>query len=505
MIWKGSPLGFALNGKPLAYDRNESTLIFGPPGSFKTVGPAACSLLDEPGKRSFVVMDPKLELAAITANYRRKVCGKDNVKIINPYGMLVDQRPDLKSDGWNPLGDLDPDSPTFGDDCGAFGDALVKTKSNESQPHFPDTAREGITGTIMAVVKDARSRTPPLPPSLPAVRAILTQESAKLKVSVEKMLALSDFDISSRLARFLATTDEVENVKSTVGTETRWMTKPMRDDMAGKGGVSFRALYDRPTTIYVGLPIVELTAKANYLRLVLSSALRALYRDGGTPTTLLVDEGFVLGHHAEIENALSALRGYGSRLTIVFQSLQQIKKLYPETWGLFTGGAVLGFSPADLETAQWLSERSGHDYVAVLRASDPSSVNEFGARESWGPEKRERIPVAKMFGMPQGVALAWLRKDEAPRVVRVKGYFEIPELNARADRNPYHKGGSRGSGRVGKFAAATAAALVAIAVLAVPGGLHWSLRGLVPAIAPASLHQSHVVPRAVPHKTGRPS
>ena len=47
------------------------------------------------------------------------------------------------------------------------------------------------------------------------------------------------------------------------------------------------------------------------------------------PTTLLVEEGYVIGHHPEILQALSILRGFGHRMTIVFQSLQQIKISIP--------------------------------------------------------------------------------------------------------------------------------------------------------------------------------
>ena len=39
------------------------------------------------------------------------------------------------------------------------------------------------------------------------------------------------------------------------------------------------------------LPTEELQAKAIWLRLILSSALRALYQHGGLPVTLLVEEG----------------------------------------------------------------------------------------------------------------------------------------------------------------------------------------------------------------------
>ena len=48
-----------------------------------------------------------------------------------------------------------------------------------------------------------------------------------------------------------------------------------------------------------------------------------------------------------------------------------------------------------------------------------------------------------MFGMPPGRALVWLPGDEAPRVSRMKGYFEIKKLNARASENPYFKGSGK--------------------------------------------------------------
>ncbi len=86
-IWNGSPLGFDRFGNPISYDGNAATLIIGPPGSSKSVGVIVPMLLDELGQRSFVVIDPKGEVAAITSRYRRHV---SDVVIINPYGLLVD-------------------------------------------------------------------------------------------------------------------------------------------------------------------------------------------------------------------------------------------------------------------------------------------------------------------------------------------------------------------------------------------------------------------------------
>src|SRR5271154_438681 len=190
MIWRGVPLGFDRDGRPIGYgagdegDGNAPTLVFGPPGSFKTVGLVATQLLDDDsGKRSYVVIDPKGEICAVTSRFRRTV---SEVKIINPYGLLVDERPDMKSDGFNALDDLNPDNAlTFGDECQAKGDALIKTGSNEHQPHFPDSARSGVTATLMFEVKaaDAEQR----PRSLPQVRRILTQPPEALRASVQKM------------------------------------------------------------------------------------------------------------------------------------------------------------------------------------------------------------------------------------------------------------------------------------------------------------------------------
>jgi type IV secretion system protein VirD4 len=434
-IWRGTPLGFDRDGRPIDYDGNAATLIIGPPGSSKSVGIIAPMLLDEPGQRSFVVVDPKGEIAAITSRHRRRV---SDVKIINPYGLLVNERPDLRSDKWNPIGEHDPAERTFGDDCTATCGALIKTDSNEHQKHFPDSAREGTTGTTMFTVRDARTRGAVA--RLADVREIMCLEPKALRAAVERMMQLGDYDINTRLQKFLAESNEISGIRSTIETQTAWMSQIMREDMDTAAGVKFRAIRQQPTTIYGILPTEELQRKAVWLRMFLSSALRACYQPGGVPVTLVIEEGYVLGHHAEIESALSILRGFNSRMTIVFQSLSQIKQLYPHTWGLFGNGAVLSFRPGDIETAEWLSKRAGEVTRPALSASDPSSPNDFGVRPSWSQQRRPLIPAAKLFSMPNGRALVWLPGDEAPRVARIRGYFEIPELNRRADPNPYFRG-----------------------------------------------------------------
>jgi ribosome biogenesis protein Tsr3 len=77
------------DGMTKRYAVQLGTFSPGAPGSKKTVRLAAAQLLIEPGKRSFVVIDPKGQIAAITANDRSKVHGSENVKVINPYGLVM--------------------------------------------------------------------------------------------------------------------------------------------------------------------------------------------------------------------------------------------------------------------------------------------------------------------------------------------------------------------------------------------------------------------------------
>ena len=458
MLWNGVPLGFTKDDKPRAWSGSAATLVCGPPGSGKTVKLICNQLLDDDsGSRSYFVLDPKAQVCAITSKFRRKV---GDVKIINGYGLLVDQRPDMKSDKWNPLAALDPGSPTFTDDCAAIGNALIKTDSNEHQKHFPDAARSAATGCIMQEVKDAR-RDNNRPPSLLRVRLLLTQDAKPMRDFIRRVIGEGDPAIISRLSKFLDDTDELANIKSTFEVASTWVDSPLQADMETTEGVDFRDGRKRCTTYYIICPTEELESKAVYLRLALSAAVRAIFREPGIPMTLIIEEGFVLGHHAIIEQGLSILRDFGGNMTIAFQSIEQIKQLYPNTFGLFLGGAVCGFRPGDLETARWMSDRSSEKTDAILSAADPSSPTDLGVRPSWQQQKRPRIPVGKLFSMPDNRALVWRPGEEAPTVVRMRAYYEIPRLAARSSPNPYVE--KREKHSVGS-AATTIAVMLGIAV-----------------------------------------
>ena len=123
----------------------------------------------------------------------------------------------------------------------------------------------------------------------------------------------------------------------------------------------FGKLKEKPTTVYVILPAERMRTHSVWLRLVVVSALRALYRPGGLRTLLLIDEMPALGHLGPLEDAFGLVRGYKVQIAGICQDLAQLKALYKERWESFlaNAGVVQGFTPNDLTTADWMSRRAG--------------------------------------------------------------------------------------------------------------------------------------------------
>src|ERR1700726_4646111 len=125
-------------GEKIPYAGERHLLLFGPNGTGKGTRfliPNLLSIKD----RSIVVIDPKGELAAVTADYRRTL---GDVVLLNPFGVLG-----LGSEGFNPLAALDPDSPHFYDDAAALGEALIKVEGKD--PHWTESAQGLIVALIM--------------------------------------------------------------------------------------------------------------------------------------------------------------------------------------------------------------------------------------------------------------------------------------------------------------------------------------------------------------------
>ena len=432
-------------GGKVVYEGERHLLLFGPNGTGKGTRfliPNLLSIKD----RSIIVIDPKGELAAVTADYRRTV---GEVVMLNPFNVLG-----LGSAGFNPLATLDSSSPsTFYDDAAALGEALIK--SSDKDPHWGESAQGLLVALIMwEKIKQGDEA------NLENVRRLLTEADrwerytgddgkqrerpkSGLRVTASDMVESGGYEIASLAARFTEQSNELSSVRSTADTQTRWiLSPPMRDDLK-KQGVDFRKLKERVTTVYVILPAERMRTHSVWLRLVVVSALRALYRPGGLRTLLLIDEMPALGHLAPLEDAFGLVRGYKVQIAGICQDLNQLKALYKERWESFlaNAGVVQGFTPNDMTTAEWMSRRAGK--ATVLAPSSSESRSPKGERSesaSWSQIARPLYLPQELTGFAEGTGLLWLAGMANGVRFFAPPYWKIEQAAKRAARNPYYEG-----------------------------------------------------------------
>ena len=313
---------------------------------------------------SILVVDPKGDLATMTASYRANRGNK--IVMLNPFDVLG-----LGTHGFNPVAALDPKSDDFPDDALGLAEALVRVQGQE--PHWSESAQD-----LMAALVMYSRLTEPGGGSLGHVRALLGKPAAEFRQLVTEMMVAgvtNDCEElivkSGRFREITPDNKELNSILSTALTQTRWLdSRPVKADLA-RGAYDFGRMKDEPTTVYLILPARRLGTHSTWLRLMIASVLRPLMidtRKPKVPVLFMLDEFAQLGHLPVIENNLAMMRGYGVKLWAVFQDLSQAQAIYKERWESFLGnaGVLQSFAPQDVVTADYLSKRTGQSTRSVL-------------------------------------------------------------------------------------------------------------------------------------------
>jgi hypothetical protein len=218
----------------------------------------------------------------------------------------------------------------------------------------------------------------------------------------------------------------------------------MRANMA-KNDIDFATLKERPTTVYLILPAERMKTHSIWLRLVIVSALRTMYRPGGLNTLFMLDEFAQLGHLGPIEEALALVRGFGIQLWPVLQDLTQLKALYKDRWETFiaNAGVVQAFAPNELTTAEWMSQRAGDTTVAAAgynRGDQQSDAGHGSASTglSYSQARRRLLLPQELMDFRAGAGLLWPAGTSKSVPFYAPPYWET-ECKSRARGNPYYE------------------------------------------------------------------
>lgn len=270
---------------PSTGEYSHKTALCGwPPGHFLTVAPTRAgkgvsliipNLLCYRG--SAIVIDPKGELAWITAPRRRDL--GQRIRIIDPWGQ-VNQLYGSKvgvieeTARFNPLSVLKPGSDDFVDNLAYLADALIITESSRD-PHWDNSARELVAG-IMAYVVENPAFAPSA--SLVLVRKLLMRPNSELERMIRRAIEeFPDSIAALKLGQFEnpEKTTGIASVISTARTQTAFLDSRELAKGIEVSDFSFDDFREggRRTTVYLVIPPHKLGTYARWLRLMVSIAI----------------------------------------------------------------------------------------------------------------------------------------------------------------------------------------------------------------------------------------
>lgn len=414
-------------------------LTVAPAGAGKSVAAIIPNLLSHAG--SVVVVDPKGELFNQTAEHRRTRLGNRIIRL-DPFNVAKQAEP---SDTLNPLDFIDENDPIFLDEIRTLADLFVVRTGNESDPHWNDWSTVVLSAFIAFVCgcePHGQKRSLGLVRDIVSSRAVYTDALAAMR-------EVKGFGgVVAKLGEMMGwlVDRELASVMSSVQRHTSWMDTPAVAASLSRSSFDPRWLRAGRVSVYLILPDSMLKTLAPLMRCWLGTILRLITKHGASeknPVLFVVDEAAHLGRLEVLQNALTLMRGYGIRIWLFFQSLDQMKTCYGEhAAGMLDNlGTQQFFGINSLETAEHLSKRLGDATILVESRNGGTSSSRptrSGSSEGGGStttseghniaeQARRVIRPEEWLVLPESVAVIF-HKNRPPIVAEMVRHFNAPEF-----------------------------------------------------------------------------
>jgi type IV secretion system protein VirD4 len=399
-------------------DRPKNTIAGARAGKTSTV--LEPNLYLYPG--SMLVLDPKGELARKAASLRRAL-GHD-VYVLDPFGQSGQP-----SASFNPLAELDATSSTIVDDVSSLTQALIVDDGDSRAQHWNSSARTLLMGIILltlllpapernlVTVRQLLSLTHPWffkPSSAPFVTDDGADDGSEGNKSAVRKLLQFMAQGGDRFGGILAATGrrflhtpqiERGSVFSTASAQTDFLDSlPLREILRHSNFSLGSLRSDRPTTIFLCLPVGRMESHYRWLRLLVQMACIVLERMGTyprdrAPILFMMEEFAVLGHMEIMERAAAYFPGFGVKLWCVSQDITQLQRNYSRSWETFLGnsGLLQCFAINDEATLDYVSRRMG------------KHMSPFEIRTAFSREQSTQILM--MEGKPPAAAMRLDHED----------------------------------------------------------------------------------------------
>lgn len=343
---------------------------------------------------SVLAIDPKGELAQITARARREKGQK--VVILDPFGETGGA-----TGSFNPLSALDMSSDFVKDDAGQIADALVVP--NERDPHWTDKARDLVKALILytLTLPEADRNLITVWQLLRATHPVVTSLERRSEGKFKGRQALFQLmagceapfqgSVSGTGKAYQEMADkELAGVLSTAEAQLEFLDSKAMEKVLTGDDVKLSELKTGKTTIYLCLPATRMGTHSRWLRVIINLALTAMERTKvklDIPVLMVLDEFPVLGTMKSIETAAGLMAGFGVKLWVVLQDISQVERLYAKSWQTFVGnaGIMTFWANSDKKTLDYVSDKLGQTSVRLRQSNDITAQQKFsgasGVRE----------------------------------------------------------------------------------------------------------------------------
>ncbi|MGL4197007.1 MAG: Ti-type conjugative transfer system protein TraG [Allorhizobium sp.] len=341
-------------------------IVFAGSGGYKTTSVTIPTALKWGG--SLIVLDPSNEVAPMVSRHREEAGRR--VRILDP------RKP---ATGFNALDWVGQYGGTKEEDIASVASWIISDTGRASGVR-DDFFRASGLQLLTAIIADVclSGHTPKEQQTLRQVRSNLSEPEPKLRQRLQDIYDNSGSDfVKENVAAFVNMTPETfSGVYANAIKETHWLSYQNYAALVSGSTFHTEDIASGKTDVFINIDLKTLETHSGLARVVIGSFLNAIYnRDGAMDdrALFLLDEVARLGYMRILETARDAGRKYGITLTMVYQSIGQLRETYggrdaSSKW--FESASWISFAAInDPETADYISRRCGMTTVEIDQVS----------------------------------------------------------------------------------------------------------------------------------------
>jgi stage V sporulation protein K len=444
--------------RPIGLNTEKHFVTIASTGGYKSTGALIPNLCIHEG--SALIIDPKGELAAITA--RRRGNGGGGVRgmgqpvyVLDPFSIV----PGFTGASYNVfdemerVGQYNPDRPVSY--AGKVAQALIPA-TNMRDPYWDNAARTFITGLLLHILQGPKEHR-----NLVRLRTLLmegdTESYRNLGVGANKkgdafdtlMVMMQNCPegpyrhvvagAASSLSKM--SSNQRAGVITTATEHTSFLDIPEFRKIMMKSDFLLEDLKNDFVSVYLCLPLNAVSGvEGHWLRMFVLLTVDMMSRVAKAPNPPLlmaIDEFPSLGKLDGIETVAPTMRSYGVRLWVIGQDLEQFEKVYPDSTGTLIGNAeaIQFMGVSHPPTVAYIAERLSEHVVTTQQDMGQGQVREVSTERAL----RDPDQVARMIAKDTKNQIV-VRLNKPAMQLKICPYFEyMPWWYYSRDRRFHEK------------------------------------------------------------------